>query len=293
MKLPWLRRSRQDAAPLKEMSAVARRLAEGDLSPRFPLEGPPEVRELSEALNTMAGTLDAKFRELGRLERVRIDFVANVSHELRTPLTAIKGFVETLRHGALEDPEAARRFLDIIQRHTDRIIALVDDLLTLSQAEGPGPQLSMGGLDLADLIEEVAQGLQPRAAEKRLALTLDLQRPAPLAGDRDRLAQVLSNLLDNAVKYTPEGGTVTVTLAREGEAWTIRVADTGIGIPPAHQARIFERFYRVDKARSRDMGGTGLGLAIARHIAQAHGGGISVSSSPGKGSAFTLRLPAP
>ncbi len=290
----WFRRRREQRLlkPLREMVRVARALAGGDLYPRFPKEGRPELQELAEALNATAATLEAKLTELGRLERVRIDFVANVSHELRTPLTSIKGFVETLRDGALKDPETAGRFLEIIRKHTDRIIAIVDDLLTLSHLEGSGPSLNLAEMDLAELAEEVAEGFRRRCEEKTLSLRLELKRPARLRGDRDRLAQVFTNLLDNAVKYTPEGGSVSLSLAPEGEGWRIQVADTGIGIPVEHLPRIFERFYRVDKARSREMGGTGLGLSIVKHIVQAHGGSIDASNPPGRGTLFTVRLPA-
>ena len=289
----WFRgRERRLLQPLREMVRVARALAGGDLYPRFPKEGRPELQELAEALNATASTLEAKIAELDRLERIRIDFVANVSHELRTPLTSIKGFVETLRDGALKDPADAARFLEIIRKHTDRIIALVDDLLTLSQVEGTGPALRLAPTDLADLLEEVAEGFRKRCEAKRLDLRLDLQRPARLDADRDRLAQVFGNLLDNAVKYTPEGGAVAVSLASEGGGWKVQVADTGIGIPVEHLPRIFERFYRVDKARSREMGGTGLGLSIVKHIVQAHGGTVDASNPPGRGTLFTVRLPA-
>jgi two-component system phosphate regulon sensor histidine kinase PhoR len=289
----WLRRRRRQLleAPLREMGLTARRLADGDRAARFTPQGLPEIRLLAQSLNAMADTLDAKMEELKRLERVRIDFVANVSHELRTPLTSIKGFTETLREGALEDPENARRFLGIIQKHTDRIITVVDDLLTLSRMEGAEAPLNLAELDLASLVEEVAQGLGPGISDRRLALSVDLERPAPFLGDKGRLAQVVTNLLDNAVKYTPEEGRISMTLRRTEGSYELTVSDTGGGIEPWHLGRIFERFYRADKARSREMGGTGLGLAIVKHLVQAHGGTVSVRSTVGKGSMFTVRLP--
>ena len=289
----WMRRRRRLLeTPLRRMSATARRLEEGDRDARFEAQGLPEIQELARSLNAMADTLDAKMEELRRLERVRIDFVANVSHELRTPLTSIKGFTETLREGALEDPGNARRFLDIIRKHTDRIITVVDDLLTLSRMEGAEAPLNLAELDLSDLVDEVVQGLGPAASAKRLALSVALARPAPFRGARARLVQVVTNLLDNAVKYTPEGGRVTVALTRTEGLYALAVSDTGVGIEPWHLGRIFERFYRADKARSREMGGTGLGLAIVKHIVQAHGGTVAVASTVGQGSTFTVRLPA-
>lgn len=289
----WLRRRRrrQLETPLRELGLTARRLAEGDRAARFTAQGLQGIRLLAQSLNAMADTLDAKMEELKRLERVRIDFVANVSHELRTPLTSIKGFTDTLVEGALEDPENARRFLGIIQKHTDRIIMVVDDLLTLSRMEGAESPLNLGELDLAGLVDEMVQGLGPVASAKRLALSVDLARPAPFRGDRDRLAQVVTNLLDNAVKYTPEGGKVSAALRRTEGFYELVVSDTGVGIEPWHLGRIFERFYRADKARSREMGGTGLGLAIVKHIVQAHGGTVAVQSVVGRGSTFTVRLP--
>lgn len=230
--------------------------------------------------------------ELKRLERVRADFVANVSHELRTPLTSIQGFVETLEQGALEDPANARRFLEIIRKHTRRIIAVVDDLLTLSQMESSEAPLARTDCDLAAVLREVVQGMVPRAREKGLAVRTELPDAALLLADPGRLAQVATNLIDNALKYTPSGGVVAVRLFRAGDAWELVVSDTGPGIEPWHQPRLFERFYRTDKARSRDQGGTGLGLAIVKHIVLAHGGTVSVASEAGMGAAFTVRLPA-
>ena len=289
----WNRRERmlRVSWPLGEMTGIARRLADGDLSPRFADKGLPEIRALAKALNEMAATLETKFGELKRLEQVRIDFVANVSHELRTPLTAIKGFAETLADGGIGDPETARKHLEILRRHTDRIIAVVDDLLILSQMESAEAPLFLTDVDLASVVDEVTQGLRPKAESKRIRLEVKHGGRPNLKGDRDRLAQVISNLLDNAIKYTPEGGYVEIITGRASGGWLLSVKDTGVGIPPEHLPRIFERFYRADKARSREMGGTGLGLAIVKHIVQAHGGSVSVESAPGKGSTFTMRLP--
>jgi two-component system phosphate regulon sensor histidine kinase PhoR len=231
--------------------------------------------------------------ELRRLERVRRDFVANVSHEFKTPLTAIQGFAETLLGGALEEPQNSRRFLGIIRDHAARLARLTDDLLELSQAEAGRLELEMQPLSVSGLIEACLDTTRLKGREKNLTLAADCPSDLPLVrGDQARLREALQNLLDNAVQYTPPGGRVTVRAARVDGQVSIAVTDTGIGIPQADQERIFERFYRVDAARSREVGGTGLGLSIAKHLVEAHGGRIRVESEVGRGSTFTLLLPA-
>jgi two-component system phosphate regulon sensor histidine kinase PhoR len=225
--------------------------------------------------------------DLRRLERVRRDFVANVSHEFKTPLTAIQGFAETLLGGALEDEKNRRRFLEILLEHARRLARLTDDLLELSQIEAERFELEIRPFPVNELLESCMETTRLRAAEKRLALSVECLPGLPaVAGDRRRLGVVLQNLLDNAVQYTPSGGRIKVLARREGSEVLLTVSDTGIGIPKAEQARIFERFYRVDSARSREAGGTGLGLAIAKHIVEAHGGRIWVESELGQGSSF-------
>ena len=236
--------------------------------------------------------------ELRRLERVRRDFVANVSHELRTPLTSIQGFAETLLGGALEDRENARRFLAIIRDHAARMGRLTEDLLKLSLIEAGQLEMNFTAVNLADLVESCVETMRPKAERKRLTIETDCPAGIPPAwGDAGRLREVLQNLLDNAVQYTGEGGRITVSLGHtaepngRAEAVVVTVTDTGIGIPEADQARIFERFYRVDAARSREEGGTGLGLSIARHIVEAHRGRIWVESEVGRGSRFYFSIP--
>ncbi len=230
--------------------------------------------------------------DLRRLERVRRDFVANVSHEFKTPLTAIQGFAETLLGGAIDDRENRRRFLEIIADHARRLARLTDDLLELSQIEAERIELEIRRLPVAQLIESCVETTRPRATEKRLALTVDCPSSLPeIAGDRRRLSEVLQNLLDNAVQYTGPGGRIEVLARAEGRGVVITVSDTGIGIPQADQARIFERFYRVDAARSCEVGGTGLGLSIAKHLVEAHGGRIWVESEVGAGSRFSFSVP--
>ncbi len=230
--------------------------------------------------------------ELRRLERVRRDFVANVTHEFKTPLTAIQGFAETLLAGALDDRQNRQRFLEIIRDHARRLARLTDDLLKLSLIEAGKLELEVQPVSVAELIDSCVETTRLKAEQKQLTLRAERSDELPaVRGDRSRLAEVLQNLLDNAVQYTPAGGRVTLSAQAVDGNVVISVSDTGIGIPQAEQERIFERFYRVDAARSREVGGTGLGLAIARHIVEAHGGRIWVESAVGRGSDFHFSIP--
>jgi two-component system phosphate regulon sensor histidine kinase PhoR len=231
--------------------------------------------------------------ELRRLERVRRDFVANVSHELRTPLTAIQGFAETLLGGALADQNNNARFVEIIRTHAARLNRLTEDLLKLSAIEGRRQEPEWREVNVRSLIESCVETVEYEARSKDLKLEVDCPPETPAArGDAMELREALQNILDNAVRYTPVRGSVSVTARALDGRVSISVADTGIGIPQAEQERIFERFYRVDPARSRELGGTGLGLSIARHIIEAHGGRIEVESELGRGSTFRIILPA-
>jgi len=231
---------------------------------------------------------------LKQLENMRRDFVANVSHELKTPITAIKGFIETLQTGAMEDAKTAPRFLEIIARNANRLDTIIDDLLALSrieQGEETG-QIALTRDDIAEILRAAITSCSPKAVEKGIAVTLDVPETLHGSVNADLLEQAVSNLLDNALKYSGAGSTVQVQGMRENDQILISVKDTGCGIPAEHLPRLFERFYRVDKARSRNLGGTGLGLAIVKHIVQAHHGNVSVESVVGKGSVFTISLPA-
>jgi two-component system, OmpR family, phosphate regulon sensor histidine kinase PhoR len=230
--------------------------------------------------------------ELRKLERVRRDFVANVSHEFRTPLTAIQGFAETLIAGALDDPQNRGRFLNIILEHARRLARLTEDLLKLSQMDADRLELEIRPVKVAQLVESCYETARHRAAEKELFLSLDLSDGFPdVAGDARRLQEVLQNLLDNAIQYTLAGGKIVLSAVTRNDEVVFTVADTGIGIPTADQPRIFERFYRVDAARSREAGGTGLGLAIAKHLIEVQGGRIWVDSEIGEGSRFHFSVP--
>ena len=230
--------------------------------------------------------------DLRKLERVRRDFVANVSHEFKTPLTAIQGFAETLLGGALEDSQNRRRFLEIILEHSRRLARLTDDLLRLSQMDADRLELEIRRVEVGPFIESCVETSQRRALEKGLNLSIRLPQGLPdIAADRRRLSEVLQNLIDNAIQYTLQGGSIEVTAVAVDDDVVFTVSDTGIGIPKVDQPRIFERFYRVDVARSREAGGTGLGLSISKHLVEVHGGRIWVDSEIGQGSQFHFSVP--
>jgi len=226
-----------------------------------------------------------------RADRVRRDFIANASHELRTPVTAIRAAAETLLDGGLQLNEQAREFVQMIARHADRLTRLTDDLLDLSKLETGAWKPQIGPVQLALLAEAVLDLFRERAAEKHITLQADVPDRLRANADRRALEQILVNLLDNAVKFTPQGGRVTLLGDGLGPTVMLSVVDSGPGIEPRHQARIFERFYRADEGRSRELGGTGLGLAIVKHLSQAMGGEVGVESSK-NGSRFWVRLPA-
>jgi two-component system phosphate regulon sensor histidine kinase PhoR len=244
--------------------------------------------------------------ELRRLESLRRDFMANVSHELKTPLSSIKAYTETLQNGAVNDAETRDRFLQRIEEQSERLHHLIMDMLMLARIESDQQAFEIAAVDVASIAQSCIENRRSAAEAKRIALDIAPNQPAcRVQADLEGLREILDNLIDNAIKYTPEGGSVAVSWnptpdtrseIRRGEHLTpsslrISVHDTGIGIKPDDQRRVFERFYRVDKARSRELGGTGLGLAIVKHLAQSFGGSVSVDSEPGKGSTFTVELP--
>lgn len=227
---------------------------------------------------------------LKKLERIRADFVANVTHEIKTPLTAIIGFVETLQAGAVENRDTTLRFLAILHEHALRLNRLLEDLLTLSAIEMGDTPLHLETLKMADAVDAALTILDVRLQEKNLSLSKDIPPDLPpIRADRDRLAQILLNVLDNAVKFTPPGGALAVTAATgDGGEVVLRIADTGVGIPRGEIPRLGERFYRVDRTRSRELGGTGLGLSIVKHLMMAHGGRMQIDSTLGHGTTVSL-----
>jgi signal transduction histidine kinase len=282
----WLL-SQAIARPVKRLTTAAREVSHGNLDQQVPVGSRDELGQLSRAFNDMTARLRAA-------RQTQIDMVANVSHELRTPLTSIKGLVETLRHGAMDDDEVRDQFLETVEQETDRLIRLVKDLLLLSRADSEALELKLEPAALIPLIEAAVEQMAPQAESR--GVTLQVQAHANLGSvriDGDRMAQVLVNLLDNAVKYSRPGGSVTITVTDENDqSVRVEVRDQGIGIEAADLARIGERFYRADKARARAEGGSGLGLTIARSLVEAHGGRLWLASQEGQGTTVSFTLPA-
>ncbi len=226
-----------------------------------------------------------------RLETVRREFVANVSHELRTPITSILGFVETLQEGAIEDPDRARRFLEIVHAHANRLNLIIEDLLSLSRLESYDATIPVQRCQIHEIINSTKLSVGTAAAQKGISVEDSYSGQTEVTANATLLEQAIKNLMDNAIKYSPKGSVVRLSVRNRDGVLTVEVADNGLGIPASDLPRIFERFYRVDRARSRDLGGTGLGLAIVKHIAMAHGGSVTVNSIPGEGSTFVLSIP--
>lgn len=283
--------ARRVTVPVSEMVQVAEALRRGDYDAKVKTITKDEIGRLGDTLNRLGSELTGKITELQRLENVRRDFVANVSHEIKTPLTSIKGYIETLLSGADEDKDVRHRFLLKIDRNASRLAAIVQDILSLAKIEAAEPEFKLHHVDLLPLITGVLARYDDVAASKNIRMNFKSHSYHLTAlGDNEALTQVIDNLLTNAIKYTPEGGRISITVRTTDENLTIEVADTGIGIPEEDLERIFERFYRVDKARSRDMGGTGLGLSIVKHLVSAMQGEIRVSSKYGSGSVFFVKL---
>ena len=284
--------SRSITQPIRQVKETARQIARGDFSKRVRIKSKGELGELAESLNTMADELQQKMENLKQLDRVRTDFVANVSHELKTPLTLIKGYIETLQNKAIDDKEKSAKFISIIKEHSDRLGYTIDDLLSLSELELSKDCVNRTELNLKEVIDEISLGFGQALAEKQQSLTVSTQGDDfSIQADRNKIEQVFVNLIDNAVKYTKESGRIEILLREQGQTICVTVQDNGIGIPKEHRNRVFERFYRVDKARSRELGGTGLGLSIVKHIVLAHNGKIAIESEPNKGTTVSVTFP--
>jgi two-component system phosphate regulon sensor histidine kinase PhoR len=284
--------SRSITLPIRQVKETARQIAKGDFGRRVRIKSKGELGELAESLNTMADELQQKMENLKQLDRVRTDFVANVSHELKTPLTLIKGYIETLQNKAFNDREKSDKFISIIKEHSDRLGYMIDDLLSLSELEQSKDCVNKTKLDLKEVIDEISLGFGQALAEKQQSLTVSTQGDDfSIQADRNKIEQVFVNLIDNSIKYTKKSGRIEILLCEQGQTVCVTVRDNGIGIPREHRDRVFERFYRVDKARSRELGGTGLGLSIVKHIVLAHNGKIAIESEPNKGTKVSVTFP--
>jgi histidine kinase len=275
--------TRSVIAPVRALQSASQRIAAGRYDERVSVSSQDELGQLAQSFNRMAG-------ELEQVEAMRRRLIGDIAHELRTPLTAIQGSAEGLLDGVLPAGEETFRQ---IHRESVRLARLVDDLQELSRVESGAYELTLRPVKLNDVLQTVSKRFRAALENKRLNLTLDLPADLPpLLADEDRLIQVLTNLLGNAVQYTPEGGAITISARREHGQVQISVQDTGVGISPEHLPHVFDRFYRVDKSRSRQQGGSGIGLTIARHLVEAHGGRIwAESAGDGQGSVFHFTIP--
>ena len=284
--------SKRITRPIQRIAETAQEIKGGDVDQRIPVTTSDEIGDLATSINEMADRLSSDIETLKKLERVRSEFLANVSHELRTPIFSVQGFIETLLDGAVDDPNVNRGFLRKAQHHSARLDALLNDLIEISRIESGEMKMSFRYFSIVEFLQQIVEETRPQAEKKDVPIvfTSELDPRENVYGDRGRLKQVMINLIDNALKYTDRGGSVEVGVRREGNHSTVWVKDTGSGIGPEHVDRIFERFYRIDRDRSREVGGTGLGLAIVKHIVEAHGGTIRVESEVGKGSTFSFTL---
>ena len=270
--------------PITNLSRSMRKMGKGDLSVRVPVRDSGELRELAENYNTMAAQLE-------RLDKTRSQFVSNASHELKTPLTTMKIMLETVMYQPDMPEDLRREFMQDMNHEIDRLTGIVTDLLTLTRVDGDKNGMKQEPVNMSALTEEVLRMLSPAAEKRGQHLESNIEPGLQMMGDKARLNQILYNLTDNAIKYSPDGGRIAVSLRAEPEGLVWRVRDNGVGIPPEDQEHIFERFYRVDKARSRETGGTGLGLSIVKQLVSMHGGTITVHSEPNRGSEFKVVFP--
>ncbi len=284
--------TRAISQPLTEVASVTHAIAEGAVSGRIelPHDASTDTIIVAEAINKLASRAAHDIEDLRRLERVRSEFIANVSHELRTPIFSVQGYLETLLDGAADDPAVSQQFLEKAYNNALRLNVLLNDLIDISRIESGELKFSFRSFDVTDLIRDLVEELHIRAEQQQVTLAATMPDEAYVYGDRERISQVLVNLVVNAIKYNVVNGRVDVLVERDDDHWKITVRDTGIGIPEDHLPRIFERFYRVDKDRSRAVGGTGLGLAIVKHILEAHRSSVSITSTPNVGTTISFSL---
>ncbi|CAM3282205.1 sensor histidine kinase [Brevibacillus invocatus] len=277
--------------PLRTIERTATEIGRGNYAERVQVNTSDEINDLAQTINTMAEKLEKVEQERHHLEQVRNDFLANVSHELRTPLTAIQGFLEALQDGLVEEEEARQKYYAVMYSETMQVNRLVDDLMDLMKLENNEVTLAKFPVDVSDLLNKIAFSFHPEAEEKGISLEVDVQGELPkIYADRDRVAQILKNLVKNALKFTEEGE-IRLSAVAEEQWVRIQVTDTGVGISSDDLHRIWERFFKVDRGRSKKNKGTGLGLAIVKELVELHDGKCSVHSVPGEGSTFTVWLP--
>lgn len=278
--------------PLAHITSVTQAIAEGAVSGRIELsrDASSDAAIVADAINKLAARAAHDIDDLRRLERVRSEFIANVSHELRTPIFSVQGYLETLLDGAADDPAVSQQFLEKAYNNALRLNVLLNDLIDISRIESGELKFSFRSFDITDLIRDLIHELHIRAEQQQVELHTSIPDEAYVYGDRERISQVLVNLVENAIKYNVANGRVDIALTQQGDRWNIAVRDSGIGIPEEHLPRIFERFYRVDKDRSRAVGGTGLGLAIVKHILEAHRSTVNVTSTPNVGTSISFSL---
>lgn len=287
----WLL-SKALSRPLIQMQHIARSMTQGDFSRRIQLDRADEIGLLAQSLNTLSSELEEKINQLQRIDETRRDFVASISHELRTPLTIIQGNTEAILDGVVQEPHKRYQYLSDILEETMHLKRLANELLDLRKVETGQTLLNTQWLDVSEVFIRVQQRVEKLAKDKDVRITLDIPDKAVMVTlDPHRLGQILINLIDNAIRYSPKGEEVTIKLVEEQNQIVAEVSDRGQGIPPEEHDLIWDKFYKVDKSRSRTIGGTGLGLAIAKNLIELHNGSISVVSVPGNGTTFRFAIP--
>ncbi|MCL2152964.1 MAG: cell wall metabolism sensor histidine kinase WalK [Oscillospiraceae bacterium] len=279
-------------SPIQGMTKAAEAMADGDFSRKIRVDSKDEIGILAKTFNDMASQIETMLEELKKAEKLRREFVANVSHELRTPLTSIRTYAETMSENQGIPQETEREFLHVIINESDRMTKIVQDLLELSRFDSGNSKMAVEAFSIEQSLRDVYAAIALEARRRKHVFNLELEWKLPnIKGDRARIEQVLMNIISNAMKYTPDGGTINICAGSSDSNIWVSVEDSGIGIPEEDLTRIFDRFYRVEKARSREAGGTGLGLSIAREIVKRHGGDLSVKSEQGVGTTVTMTLP--